>query len=174
MVSQARPRIAEASSMCFSSNVITAFKYMITPHPKAWYMEFSALKICKSDFESSPPRFDEKNHKASARELILAETEVNETRELFARAFNWIYLVKSRCHKTCHNHLQWLHYVSRFVKFVIEKFVDRFPCSLQGLIKGNIGGTIGIFGLLFLPKPRKFSFLFRGDSCFFQGILKHL
>lgn len=67
MVSQARPRIAEASSMCFSSNVITAFKYMITPHPKAWYMEFSALEICKRDFESSPPRFDEKIHKASAR-----------------------------------------------------------------------------------------------------------
>ena len=88
MVSQARPRIAEASSMCFSSNVITAFKYMITPHPKAWYMEFSALEICKRDFESRPPRFDEKIHKASARELISTETEVNETRyvELFARA----------------------------------------------------------------------------------------
>ena len=88
MVSQARPRIAEASSMCFSSNVITAFKYMITPHPKAWYMEFSALEICKRDFESSLPRFDEKNHKASAR----ARTDINgngsqRDSRLFARAF---------------------------------------------------------------------------------------
>ena len=88
MVSQARPRIAEASSMCFSSNVITAFKYMITPHPKAWYMEFSALEICKRDFESRPPRFDEKIHKASAR----ARTDINgngsqRDSRLFARAF---------------------------------------------------------------------------------------
>ena len=51
-------------------------------------MEFSALEICKRDFESRPPRFDEKIHKASARVLISTETEVNETRyvELFARA----------------------------------------------------------------------------------------
>ena len=63
---------------------------MISPHPKAWYMEFSALEICKRDFESSPSRFDEKIHKEGARELISTETEVNETRyvELFARALD--------------------------------------------------------------------------------------